>query len=428
MLGWEFPPLFSGGLGVATYGLVKALSPLSSIRLIVPTAAPASDLSAVNVIGLNQVTANEIDLERVKFNFNFSNTEVNTLPISVSPYHFTNEAFEKSEKYNFLMLQQGKATIDVVNEIFSSKEVYGMDILWKVQLFASMAEELSAGGNFDVIHAHDWITYQAAIRIKKRTGKPVILHVHALETDRVGESTRNEIYWIEKHSFENADSIVAVSQCTKEQIIKHYGIDASKISVVHNGVDPITPKRETHALRDKLVVFLGRLTHQKGSQFLVEIAEKVSRVYPRVKFVVAGTGDQFAHILETSAYKKLGHKFIFTGFLTKSKVNELLAMADVYFMPSVSEPFGLTALEAAQHHVPSVISAQSGVAEVLKSSLKADFWDTDKYANYIYALLKYNALGNELSEKAAKELEGLTWGHAAEKILNEYQHIINRKF
>ncbi len=295
--------------------------------------------------------------------------------------------------------------------------------MWKVQLYARMAEELSSDGKFDVIHAHDWITYPAAMRIKERTGKPVILHVHALETDRVGETARNEVYWIEKQGFENADSIIAVSQYTKNQIVLHYGIDAAKISVIHNGIDPVYTKRENHKLRDKLVVFLGRLTHQKGPQFLVETAEKVSRVHPRVKFVVAGTGDQFAHVLETSAYRKLGQKFIFTGFLTKTKVNELLAMADVYFMPSVSEPFGLTALEAVQHHVPSVISAQSGAAEVLKSSLKADFWDTDKYANYIHALLKYNALREELSEKAKLELNELTWDHAAKKIMNLYTEV-----
>jgi glycosyltransferase involved in cell wall biosynthesis len=177
-------------------------------------------------------------------------------------------------------------------------------------------------------------------------------------------------------------------------------------------------------LRDKLVVFLGRLTHQKGPEFLLETAGKVCRVYPRVKFVVAGTGDQFAHLLETSAYRKLGSKFIFTGFLTKTKVDELLNMADVYFMPSVSEPFGLTALEAAQHHVPAVLSSQSGAAEVMKSSLQADFWDTDKYANYIHALLRYNALHHQLSESASDDLKKLTWEHAAEKIHAVYQQFL----
>jgi glycosyltransferase involved in cell wall biosynthesis len=229
---------------------------------------------------------------------------------------------------------------------------------------------------------------------------------------------------MEREGLMQADSIIAVSEYTKDQIVKHYDIDRAKISVVHNGVDAVPVKRGTHKLKDKIVVFLGRITAQKGPNFLMETAEKVSRVYPRVKFVVAGTGDQFAHLLETTAYRKLGSKFIFAGFLSKAKVNELLSMADAYFMPSVSEPFGLTALEAAHHKVPTVLSAQSGAAEVMKGSLQADFWDTDKYANYINAILRYPALGKELSERASLELNDLTWDHAAKKIMNVYETLI----
>jgi len=204
-----------------------------------------------------------------------------------------------------------------------------------------------------------------------------------------------------------------------------YQIDLNKISVVHNGIDPTPTAHNEHKLKDKIVVFLGRITHQKGPEFLIETAEKVLRVYPRVKFVVAGTGDLFIQTLETSAYKKLGGKFIFTGFLSKAKVNELLSMADVYFMPSVSEPFGLSALEAVQFNVPGVISKQSGAAEVIKHTLQADFWDTDKYANYIHALLKYGALKTELTEKAQSELKELTWEHATDKVLKIYDEVIN---
>jgi glycosyltransferase involved in cell wall biosynthesis len=313
-------------------------------------------------------------------------------------------------------LRQGKSVIESINEIFSGSEIYGANILYKVHLYALLAESIAADGNFDVIHAHDWVTYRAGMNIKRRTGKPLVLHVHALETDRAGHLTRNEIYQLEKSGFEAADKIIAVSQFTRNQLIEHYQVDGSKIYVVHNGIDPVLTTRKTHQLKDKLVVFLGRITHQKGPYFLVETAEKVARIYPRVKFVVAGTGDQFAEALESSAYKKLGRKFIFTGFLSKEKVDDLLSMADVYFMPSVSEPFGLTALEAAQHRVPSVISRQSGAAEVLQASLQADFWDTDKYANYIYALLKYHALSRELADQAHHELNSLTWDRAAEKV------------
>ena len=423
MLGWEFPPLFSGGLGVATYGLVKALSPKTDIQLIIPQASASTDLNNVNIIGLNRITVQAVQLERLTFNLSFPNTVVHQLPISISPYHHTNTVIEKNQLDVFDSLCSGKKIIEDINNIFSDREVYGSNVMHKVYLFSKLAEEIAADGNFEVIHAHDWVTYPAGMNIKQRTGKPLVLHVHALETDRVGDYARNEIYWLEKRAMEAADKIIAVSHYTKQQIIQHYSINERKIEVVHNGIDPAAIVRTEHKLKDKLVVFLGRLTHQKGPQYLVETAEKVSRVYPRTKFVVAGTGDQFAPLLESSAYRKMGRQFIFTGFLSKAKVNELLALADVYFMPSVSEPFGLTALEAAQHFVPGVISAQSGAAEVMKSSLKADHWDTDKYANYIHALLRYNALHKRISEDANHEIEEVTWLHAAEKVCGIYNQL-----
>jgi glycogen(starch) synthase len=425
MLGWEFPPLFSGGLGVATYGMVKALRHDVDINLIIPSYSASSSLANINIIGLNAITAHELDVERLKFSLG-DLTNVHRLPLSVSPYHFINEEIEralhKEEAVNFT----SERTMEMINQIFSDSNVYGYNVMHKVYLYTLLADQIARNLDFDIIHAHDWITFAAGIKIKQNTGKPLVLHVHSLETDRAGESTRNAIYHLEKEGLLQADRIFSVSQFTKDQIIKHYEIDPSKIHVVHNGIDPADLPRKPHILRDKLVVFLGRLTHQKGPEFLLETAEKVSKVYPRVKFVVAGTGDQFAHILETSAYKKLGSKFIFAGFLSKAKVDELLSMADVYFMPSISEPFCLNALEAAQHHVPSVLSTQSGAAEVMKASLKADFWDTDKYANYIYALLKYGTLNQQLSESAKAELDGLTWDHTARKIFNVYQQLFTQ--
>ena len=291
MLGWEFPPLFSGGLGVATYGIVKSLNPLSRIRLIIPTAGNTNDLDGVNVIGLNQVSTEEINLEKLQFSLQFSNTDVHHLPVMMSPYHHTNEAITGESQSDQDFSEEALHKIETIHSIFSGKEVYGHNIMHKVHLFAQLAEELAADKDFDVIHAHDWVTYPAALRIKKMSSKPMVLHVHALETDRAGETVRNQIYWMERHGLEEADRIITVSDYTKEQIGKHYGIDVSKITVVHNGIEPSPVKRTPHQLKDKLVVFLGRITQQKGPQFLLETAEKVSRVYSRVKFVVAGTGD-----------------------------------------------------------------------------------------------------------------------------------------
>ncbi|NOS55497.1 MAG: glycosyltransferase family 4 protein, partial [Cyclobacteriaceae bacterium] len=412
-----------GGLGIATYGIVKSLQDKAKIRLIIPSAGEASELDRVTIIGLNALTSKEIDIEKLNFSLSFPHTEIVEVPIQFSPYHYQNEILERNQQISQLTSSSIENGLESIHSIFTDKNAYGFNLLHKVNLFARVGEELSADGDFDVIHAHDWVTFPAAIKIKKRTGEPLILHVHALETDRSGESTRNEIYWLEKDSLEQADRIIAVSEYTKDQIGNHYQIDRAKITVVHNGIDPANFERVSHKLRDKLVVFLGRITHQKGPNFLLETAEKVARVYPKVKFVVAGVGDQFSHLLETSAYKKIGNKFLFTGFLSKAKVNELLSMADVYFMPSVSEPFGLTALEAAQHKVPSVISSQSGAAEVMKESLQADFWDTDKQANYIHALLRYKVLNQELSEAANKQLDNLSWANAAQKIMEVYQQI-----
>jgi glycogen(starch) synthase len=424
MLGWEYPPLFSGGLGIATQGIVKALRTKARIKLIIPSAAALEDLQDVSVVGLNRVTAEEINLERLQFHFSIPHADLYSVPIALSPYQYINDLIARSGVDDFTLLQHEK-TLAIVNRIFSETEVYGPNILQKVYVFTKIAEEIAARTKFDVIHAHDWVTYSAGVQIRASSGRPLILHVHSLETDRAGKGTRNEIYALEKSALEAADAIIAVSAYTKNQIIENYHIDPSRIVVIYNGIDPAKTKRKQHELRDKLVVFLGRLTHQKGPQFLIETAEKVSRVFPRVKFVVAGTGDQFVPLLEASSFKKLGSKFIFTGFLPKSKVNDMLSMADVYFMPSVSEPFGLSALEAAQFEVPGVISAQSGVAEVMKASLQADFWDTDKFANYIYALLTYDVLHREIAGKAKHDLAALTWDRASEKIADLYSSLIH---
>lgn len=425
MLGWEFPPLFSGGLGIATHGLVKELSDSVEISLILPTASDAMRVENVKLIGLNRLNAAEITLERKQLNTLYCNTELFEIPISLSPYHWVNRSISITEQYLCrFSTEEHKVEKETIHRILSGDEIYGFNILQKVHLYAKLSEQIATIRNFDIIHAHDWVTSQAGINIKRKTGKLFILHIHSLETDRSGHSARNAIYQLEKTAMEEADKIIAVSQYTKDQIIEHYQIDRQKIAVVHNGIDPAVANRKTHPLKDKLVVFLGRLTSQKGPQFLIETAEKVASIYPRVKFIVAGTGDELTNSLEKSAYKRLGNKFIFTGFLPKKQANDLLSMADVYFMPSVSEPFGLTALEAIQYRVPSLLSLQSGAAEVIQSALKADFWDTDKFANYIVALLKYKILRQELSSQALGELNGLTWGHAARKVRDVYQRSI----
>ena len=425
MLGWEFPPQFSGGLGIATYGMVKALSSNTSIRLILPVSSNDFDLHQVSVTGLNRIHIQEAWKEKLDLG-QLDNLRIARINLSVSPYHHINLTISQADTLSQREEHHSRVQ-EYVRQIFNEQEIYGPRVMEKVALYSILAEEIAADGDFDVIHAHDWLTYTAGVNIKMRTGKALLLHVHALETDRAGDSARNEIYQLEKSAFSIADKIIAVSSYTKRQLTQLYQISPEKIEVIHNGIDtPIAPYvRKKNVLNDKLVVFLGRLTHQKGPQFLVETAEKLIRVYPRVKFVVAGAGDQFMHTIDTVAYRKLGKHFIFTGFLNKSRVDELLSLADVYFMPSISEPFGLSALEAAQHEIPSVLSKQAGVHEVLPSGLAADFWDTDRYANYIYALLKYNHLRDEMIAKARTELKVLTWDHTAIKLSRLYNMFSN---
>lgn len=425
MLGWEFPPLFSGGLGVATYGLVKALRSSASIRLIVPRSDPASALENVRVIGVNNALKERLTHEGKAHDLATLVNDVGQIPLTISPYGFpagTPHAEEEALQEFLQRLPAGETPPAQLGRYFEGPDAYGRDIHRKVYLFSYLADYLSRRDDFKVIHAHDWVTYPAGMKIHQRTGRPLVLHVHALETDRAGHEVRNDIFQLERTALKSADAIIAVSEYTRQQLGRHYDIMPERVTVVHNGVDPVDVPRRQHRFRDKLVVFLGRVTRQKGPEFLLETAAKVVRVYPRVKFVVAGTGDEFTHLLDSTAYQKLGRKFVFTGFLDKQRVNELLSMSDVYFMPSVSEPFGLTALEAAQHGVPGVLSRQSGALEVLPA-LSADFWDTDKYANCIYALLSYPALHGELAASAKGCVKTLTWDQAAVKIAKVYHSL-----
>jgi glycogen synthase len=415
MLGWEYPPVFSGGLGIATHGLAIEIARRANLTLILPhNAVPDHDL--FRIIGIHDQS---LDRDNVKDVY-ASSKNINLLKLSLpaSPYEFMNHQLEQ-----VTAAQKTRGLHTASNSPFEDRELYGRLIMSKVEYYKDAVQTLASVMRFDVIHAHDWMTFRAGAELKGKTGKPLILHVHALETDRSGSNARNEIYWLEKKSMDMADQLIAVSHYTKAQLVAHYQIDAARIHVVHNGINPIPTKRINSPFREKTVLFLGRLTHQKGPKYLLETLEKLVRVYPDVKFIVAGTGDQFTYILEQSARKRLGEKILFTGFLNKQKVEELLSIADVYFMPSVSEPFGLTALEAAQFGIPCVLSEQSGAVEVLSSSLRCSFWDTDAFANFIYGLLVYEPLMKEMSKNAQSEASDATWASAAEKIINLYHSL-----
>lgn len=450
MLGWEFPPFLTGGLGQACYGIAKALGSLVDLTLIIPRSEPSYILDNVNIIGLNQLTEEDIRIERLKYSLQ-EITEVIFVATDLSPYPIP---VMKTIKHIEEIAEEVENTIDAkeVRELYTSGNNYGVNIMEKVATFAEVVVNIAEKREFDVIYAHDWLTFQAGIQLKRLTGKPLVVHIHSLETDRIGmgaRSPQNKVYHIEYDGMSMADLIIPVSYFTKAQILEHYPfIDESKIFPVHNAIDPlpetnITPakmlKEEPEKLgqygytkkeatsNQKMVLFLGRITYQKGPEFLLETAEKLLKKDKEVTFVIAGAGDQQRWLTDEVAKRKLGEHFIFTGFLTKARVHELLERVDVYFMPSVSEPFGLSALEAAQHEIPAVLSKQSGVSEILNNVLKADCWDANKFANYLYALLHYNGIRELLAEASKKEVDRLTWENTATQIVSLFEKHLPKK-
>lgn len=416
MLGWEFPPILTGGLGTACYGLVKALSRYADVQLIIPQADSHQKLENVSIKGLNfygikgeqPVDVPEVPLEefsrvkRVVAGFD------NPYPVGIG---FAEEA-------------RALTAPEAIRALYSTGEPYGSNIMQKVATYAEVVSQMAMEMDFDVVHAHDWITYPAAVKIKELTGKPLVVHVHSLETDRVGDKAKgdwNRVFEVEKIGMTKADRVIPVSRYTQECAMEHYGIPEEKFYPVHNAIDPVPTIRLPNQSGEKLVLFLGRVTFQKGPEFMVETAWKLLQVFPNVMFFVAGVGDLLEELKQKVLERRIDHKFVFAGFLSKTNVRKILAQADVYFMPSVSEPFGLSALEAAQFDVPCVISSQSGVSEVLPNALKADYWDTEKFANYIYGLLNYDGIREDVVSKTKKDIANLSWDDSAQDVMEVYQ-------
>lgn len=417
MLGWEFPPIMAGGLGTACYGLCKALAQYAEITLIIPRAEKTLELESVNILGLNYLGLDkELPYKGSTYTYEtleeviYVEADLNPYPMGIAFTTITH-------------------TVDVddseaIRALYNTNEPYGPNILEKVRVYAEVVGKVALSKDFDVIHAHDWITYPAAAKIKELTGKPLVLHIHSLETDRIGSKAKygiNMVYEIELKGMQAADRLIPVSHFTKECAVEHYGIDPEKFFPVYNAIDPAPTYRIPRELDEKIVLFLGRVTFQKGPEFMAETAYKLLLKYPKVKFFVAGVGDMLQQLKDLTQAQGTYDKFIFAGFLKKPQVQQILAQADVYFMPSVSEPFGLSALEAAQFGIPSVLSQQSGVAEVMDHALKADYWDTDKFANYIYALLNYEGIRTDIIENTSKDIDAMSWDESAREVYKVYE-------
>jgi glycosyltransferase involved in cell wall biosynthesis len=303
---------------------------------------------------------------------------------------------------------------------------YSGDLLGMAERYARFAVDATRGVEFDVIHAHDWLTYPAGLAIAKLTGKPLVVHVHSTEFDRSGEHPHQQIYNIERRGMHGATRAIAVSMLTKNVCVNRYGVNGSKIDVVYNGVDldPASAGVQPIHSKDKIVLYFGRITMQKGPEYFIQAAKKVLEYMDDVKFVVAGSGDQAARMIEMAAQLGIGHKVLFTGFLRGRDIARVFSMADLYVMPSVSEPFGIAPLEAMSHNVPVLISKSSGVSEVLMHALKVDFWDIEDMADKIIAVLRYPPLSRQLVQHGAFEIRGINWDGAATRTARVYERAI----
>lgn len=421
-LGWEFPPLINGGLGIACLGLSRALAKYVDLRVVVPRIDPDAQFDGFTLTGLNCTRVE--DLQEVEGTYQYDSfAQVERIPIHLDPYDSDETVKTRSVRTAGGLARFSRTTRDQL-ALFKMGELYGSDLGDKVVEFSKVCAKLAMMQDFDVVHAHDWMTFLAGVEVKKATGKPLVVHVHASQYDRAGADARGWIFELEKFGMEQADRVIPVSRYTGKIVAGHYGIDPAKIRPVHNGADPVEVFQTRKKFPEKLVLFLGRLTAQKGPEFFLEIAARVLEVNPDVRFVMAGTGEKLRPLIESGAFRGLGGHFHFTGFLNKEKVNELLSMTDIYCMPSVSEPFGLSALEAAQFGIPAVISKQSGVAEVLKGALKADFWDVPLMAKHINDLLIDEDLRARVVKQAQADIAASTWDAAAAKVVEIYHELV----
>jgi glycosyltransferase involved in cell wall biosynthesis len=418
MLGWEFPPYISGGLGTACYGLTKALDQMGvQITFVLPTVVQTQYASHVKLV--SPAMQPELDKSiRVK---QLRNVKFRKLTSALQPYQTAN-SYQKRIEDSLAQLHMAHGKTDK----FIGTLDYSGDMYAEVQRYADLAIRLAANEEFDVIHAHDWMTYPAGAAVARLTGKPLVIHVHSTEFDRSGENVNQIIYDIERMGMHVSDKIIAVSHLTRNIIISRYGVSGDKVEVVYNGVERNGnnnwPIGDTIINRDeKIVLFLGRITMQKGPDYFLRAAKKVLEKMDNVKFVMAGSGDMMNRSVEMAAALGIGSKVLFTGFLRGDDVGKIFKMADLYVMPSVSEPFGIAPLEALDNDVPIIISKQSGVSEVIQHALKVDFWDVDEIANKIVAVLKYPPLGITLRSHGNYEVRKLRWSDSAAKCARIYE-------
>ncbi len=425
MFGWEFPPHIAGGLGTACYGLTRGLAKLGTqVIFVVPKAYGDEDQRFLRIQNASDVevpyggTTTEDEFWK---QLTFIQINSNLVPY-LSPEEYTEQlkTFEKQT--------ETRTSPDPWKARYNFSGKYGANLMEEVARYAMVAAQVAKEneGQFDVIHAHDWLTYYAGIAAKRVSGKPLVVHMHATEFDRSGENVNTVVYDIERTGMHAADRVIAVSNLTRNTVIERYGVAPDKVVTVHNGVRFKAQEggEEERGVDDKIVTFLGRITYQKGPDYFVEAAAKVLKRLPNVRFVMAGSGDMLSHVVRRVAKLGISDRFHFTGFLKGDEVQRMFALSDVYIMPSVSEPFGISPLEAMRSNVPVIISKQSGVAEVLDHAVKVDYWDVDAMADAIYSLVRYPALSSMFTTKGQEEVTTLKWDNAARHVQAVYESVV----
>ncbi|MBN2142734.1 glycosyltransferase family 4 protein [Candidatus Woesearchaeota archaeon] len=409
MLGWEFPPFFAGGVGMVCYHLTRALCQQGTEVTYVMPFGPRmlrSDYMKI-LIADNIFPAMRFKLHEIS---------------SLLGVYSTPGSYEEDYRKYLASLPSDKR----------AKALYGPNIFQEVHMFAEKVKLIAQFEDFDVIHAHDHWTFPAAIAAKKASGKPMIVHVHITEFDKTGGAGVDQrVYDMEREGMHAADLVIVVSNRIKNQLVHHYGVPEGKIRVVYNAAEPADHNAYHDASKiketDKIVLFVGRVTLQKGPDYFVEAARKVLDYDPNVKFILAGTGDMLPRMIERVAQLGMANKFIFPGFVSREEVSKLNKIADCFVMPSVSEPFGIVPLEAMAQDTPAIISKQSGVSEVLNHVLKVDFWDVNDIANKILAVLHYQALNHQLKQHGSLEVRSMTWDTPAHKCIEVYDELLRMK-
>ncbi|TFU95215.1 glycosyltransferase family 1 protein [Barnesiella sp. WM24] len=415
MFGWEFPPHILGGLGTASYGLTKGMWECGDmdITFVIPKPFGDEDKSFAKIIGASQVPVGWRDVSREYVESRIGNV--------MSPDEYFRLRDHIYADFNYMRLN------DLGCIEFSGR--YPDNLLEEINNYSICAGVIARTEEFDVIHSHDWLTYPAGIHAKQVTGKPLVIHVHATDFDRSRGNVNPTVYNIERDGMLHADHIITVSNLTRNTVIDKYGIDPAKVTTVHNAVTPLSEELlnvDPPRSKEKVVTFLGRITMQKGPEYFVEAAARVLKNNHNVRFVMAGSGDMMEKMITLAAERGIADRFHFPGFQKGKQVYEMLKASDVYVMPSVSEPFGISPLEAMQMGVPSIISKQSGCAEILTNVIKTDYWDIDAMADAIYSIVTYPAMYTQLQEDGLNEVNQITWDKAGAKVIDIYNKVLHR--